>query len=516
VLILLAPWVLLFLFLLEEHIRGKVSLARYKQELIAKGEKLSLRDFISQQSQSENGAPEIIAAMKDLKKGRILPFSGPPRAKVTTAGRAIVCFRESEWVELNPTNRWDELEKQTNRWDEVAAGWVWQTNHWDELAAELESNHAALDRMRVSLGKPVLDNQVDLSQWLKTPVSTLVEAKILHSWFGAANQLALHEGRIPDATEALLAQTRLLRLVAGDRTLIGELVRLGTLGPVRASIWETLQADGWTDRDLARLQRAWEDENFAEYTLMALERERVYMDAYYAFFRETNECAAHYVFNVHPPWARSDGKIPVTGTASNFLKEHVYCRAWRFAWLDQDERNTLDLIQRLLEVARSAVAQKSFAAIHSPVDLLSAEERRETFYDRLRFSHLVYGLPGMVGKCMRAETERSVIICAIALKRCLLRHGNYPTSLDSLVPEFLTAVPPDYMDGKPIKYHLNSDGTFTLYSVGDDGNDDGGDPTPLPKHPSNTIPLWYRKDFVWPAPALPDEIEVYRKEMQKN
>ena len=35
----------------------------------------------------------------------------------------------------------------------------------------------------------------------------------------------------------------------------------------------------------------------------------------------------------------------------------------------------------------------------------------------------------------------------------------------------------------PISYRLNTDGTYTLYSVGKDGRDDNGDPT---------------KDEVWP------------------
>jgi hypothetical protein len=28
--------------------------------------------------------------------------------------------------------------------------------------------------------------------------------------------------------------------------------------------------------------------------------------------------------------------------------------------------------------------------------------------------------------------------------------------------------------------------------------------------------LWYRKDYVWPAPASADEVEAYRKEAAKH
>ena len=89
---------------------------------------------------------------------------------------------------------------------------------------------------------------------------------------------------------------------------------------------------------------------------------------------------------------------------------------------------------------------------------------------------------------------------------------NPPAALDVLVPEFLATVPIDYMDGKPIKYRLDAGGAFVLYSVGTDGHDDGGDTALLPDK-TNRRNLWDRKDCVWPAPALPDEITAYRKEL---
>jgi hypothetical protein len=77
------------------------------------------------------------------------------------------------------------------------------------------------------------------------------------------------------------------------------------------------------------------------------------------------------------------------------------------------------------------------------------------------------------------------------------------------------SVPIDYMDGKTMKYHLTADGDYTLYSVGENGKDDGGDASILP---GKTSPrnLWDRKDFIWPSPALPEEIETYRQEAANN
>ena len=164
-------------------------------------------------------------------------------------------------------------------------------------------------------------------------------------------------------------------------------------------------------------------------------------------------------------------------------------------------------------LTRLAATNKSLVSVQVLIEKMENKKIRQNFYDRLRFPNpsSLFTLAKSVEKAMRAETERSFAICAIALKRYSLRHGTLPSSLDALQPEFLRSVPVDYMDGKPMKYRLNPDGGFTLYSVGEDGKDDGGDPSPLPGK-SNTRNLWDRKDFIWPAPALPEEVEAYRKE----
>ena len=147
---------------------------------------------------------------------------------------------------------------------------------------------------------------------------------------------------------------------------------------------------------------------------------------------------------------------------------------------------------------------------------LAQQLSKRNAYDRLRFpsSDSAGALIRAMARAMRAETERSMIISAVAMKRFELRHGNLPPTLDSLVPEIVSAVPVDYMDGKPMRYRLNPDGQFVLYSVGEDEQDDGGS-TAMRPDKSSQRNLWDRKDFVWPAPAAPDEVEEYHKQGNK-
>lgn len=103
---------------------------------------------------------------------------------------------------------------------------------------------------------------------------------------------------------------------------------------------------------------------------------------------------------------------------------------------------------------------------------------------------------------------------ARALKRFALRHGGPPQSLDALAPEFLRSIPVDYMDGKPIKFRPLPTGGFVLYSVGEDGKDDGGDASLRPGK-TNSRMIWDRNDAVWPAPATAKELQAYRAESTK-
>jgi len=90
----------------------------------------------------------------------------------------------------------------------------------------------------------------------------------------------------------------------------------------------------------------------------------------------------------------------------------------------------------------------------------------------------------------------------VALKRYRLRHGQWPQSLAVLVPDFATRPPPDLMDGRQLRYRLEPDGSFTLYSVGQDGQDNGGNPTPAFSGTQyQNQSCWEGRDWVWPRAA---------------
>jgi len=95
----------------------------------------------------------------------------------------------------------------------------------------------------------------------------------------------------------------------------------------------------------------------------------------------------------------------------------------------------------------------------------------------------------------RAQITIDLAAAACALERYRLMHGECPESLESLVPEFVSQVPRDLIDGQPLGYRKRGDGWFDLYSVAQNRQDDGG--------------IFLRADgveadYAWPLP-IPQE-----------
>jgi hypothetical protein len=84
---------------------------------------------------------------------------------------------------------------------------------------------------------------------------------------------------------------------------------------------------------------------------------------------------------------------------------------------------------------------------------------------------------------------------ACALERYRLAHGEYPATLDALLPQYMQTIPHDLIGGQPLHYRRTGDGKFQLYSVGWNQADDGGRASP---HKENGGIDYTNGDWVWP------------------
>ena len=65
----------------------------------------------------------------------------------------------------------------------------------------------------------------------------------------------------------------------------------------------------------------------------------------------------------------------------------------------------------------------------------------------------------------------------LAVQRYRLATDKLPDTLADLIPAYLDEVPKDPFDGKDLKYKKLETG-FVVYSIGEDGNDNGGKEKP--------------------------------------
>jgi len=94
---------------------------------------------------------------------------------------------------------------------------------------------------------------------------------------------------------------------------------------------------------------------------------------------------------------------------------------------------------------------------------------------------------------LQVQVDMTRIACR--LERYHLTHSNYPATLGALVPSYGTELPHDVMSGKPYMYRVDKDGSYTLYSIGWNEKDDGGDIS-IPGS-SATYATDQSNDWVW-------------------
>ena len=196
---------------------------------------------------------------------------------------------------------------------------------------------------------------------------------------------------------------------------------------------------------------------------------------------------------------------------------------WRYWWSYPDELRSLKGYEVLINTHHMVETSGSFQValenqkaaldelgISKLSDSLDAIFSNATDFHSM-MSQSIVTLGRVIEKVMRVEVTKQTVVTAIALKRYELKHGNYPPNLSLLVPDFVSSAPIDPVDGQPLRYRLNPDGTFLLYSIGPNGKDDGGSSSPIKEvtPPSFFWESYDTLDWVWPQPATQEEIQKY-------
>ena len=464
--------------LLASRSGSRGALQRYRAELQAKGEKLTYAELTRGRLTNAVDSHAIITnATAKLRSSPFVPGLLTPRAYLLP-GQATVTWRQPDLGLMNSD----------------APG---RSGTWEEFDAQMRAAESPLQEIRAVLKTPSLDAGPFTNVFTSRRVN-FVAIRVAAQWLAGAAENDLHQGRLDAALQNLEALAGLARMERDEPTLVAQMIRVAVTGLGLAATWEALQAPGWTEAQLERLQKAWEPVDLVAAVERGFVGERAGGCEIFAHLRRSGGPQAATLFR---PFI-SGGSSSVPWTFAEVWADYVYLPAYKLTSIDADELFYLRNMEGSLEALRCLKAHRPWSEARERMSQVVTNVQSIALSPR-KFRYLLstIAIPNSLkagGTAVNAETERQMTLAAIALQRYQLRHGKLPSSLEALVPEFLTAVPYDYLSARPLCYRLKNDGGYVLYSVGVDGKDDGGDPTP---RPGCAPGLWEGKDAVWPSPV---------------
>jgi hypothetical protein len=143
-----------------------------------------------------------------------------------------------------------------------------------------------------------------------------------------------------------------------------------------------------------------------------------------------------------------------------------------FRWVgfwDTNLVRSMEFIDQLMVITKMEARDRwaEYQRINNEVDQLSI-----LFYMTKMLMQSISRI-GMLE--LRSIAQLDCARAGLGVERYWLAEGRLPETLEQLVPKFIEAVPIDPFDGKPLRYKRLEKG-YTIYSVGEDGEDNGGIP----------------------------------------
>ena len=301
---------------------------------------------------------------------------------------------------------------------------------------------------------------------------------------------SLAEGNTEIALDDILLSFRLGETIKSEPVLISFLVQVAISRGRAEPIWEGLVDHRWSDAQLAAICEALARENHLENYRIGMRGERAFANYCYDQINRTRD------------WNFLSDEEPTTKAEVALLEQTLGNSLFRLVpsgWFDQNKvsnsRMHMEFIQPAVDVERMIASPATTKRMDSA---MLNKSLSPTPYNL--FSHLLLpALSKAAEKSARGQSFKDLALVACLLERHFLAHKQYPETLDALVPQFITKLPHDVINGQPLKYRRTETGGFILYSVGWNEKDDGG-----------TVAMTYSKtptvdmtkgDWVWASEA---------------
>jgi hypothetical protein len=428
--------------------RRQSALDDWMIEMRAKGEKLTLEELGLNRPARTNAAMEVIETAASH-------FKLLERAKISIEHQAPEEIgderRRVEWAGTNLQSIMGSV------------------IDWDTLGRELSELRPVLESVQEVMRDPPLDSGRDYTGSIG--VANLVAIREVAQFLHHITMYDLRRGELSLVHQDLLALIGMAHLHAESWTIVDQMIRSVAASLAADAVWNALQAPGWTDQQLGELQNRLARLSFFKERAQSYRAERAMFGLRMYNEMKTNRNSA------------SSGRLAD-------LPEDAWGFLWKSFWADEDLLMYCRCHQLWIDSMQTLAISGSYRQI-APLlaDAQKHLDRKLSGIQKCRYPFSRVALPNILrgqDSLVKYESSRQLAIAAIALKRFEIRHGRQPRDLQELQPEFLSELPVDFYDGKPVRYRIEAGGAFTLYSVGADFQDDGGAPG---------------KDLLWPKPV---------------
>jgi hypothetical protein len=322
------------------------------------------------------------------------------------------------------------------------------------LVKELNQVQPALAEARQLADRPYGRYPIDYTgDWLATLLPQVQEAREVANLLSHDVLRRAQNGDLDGALRSARAILNAARSIGDEPFLISQLVRIA-IRTIAFHKTERVLAQGEVSADLlADFQKLLEDEEAQPLLLFATRGERAGGQVLVEQLKEGKVTLSQ--LSGGPAATKYKlGPVDLEKLLAPFIMGSI----------SGNQAALLRYMTRAVEIAKKPVEEQA-----ELLKELEASARSEPVLVRL----LAPAVAKTGEAFRRSSAEVRCLIVVVAAERYRLAHGRWPESLEALVPEFLSKVPTDPYDGKPLRLRRLAD-RLVIYSVGPDGKDDGG------------------------------------------
>ena len=456
---------------------------QYRVQLEQRGESLAWENFIPAKVKDEDNffeAPEMKGwfSRQAASSNTASIFQLPP--KVSGGAMTLLdldALPEEPDANLSGSTRWPRSRQDVRQW-----------------VAQTESSYRVLANACL---RPAARLNTDYSSPLDR-MDRLNFAAVRSAAQALATRASLHwlDQQPGEALDDLRILQRVADLTASSPTLVGGMIHVAVWRLYANSAADALQSRALHDVDLLAVQKGVQMVNLMDVLTHSLRAERAIG---LKLLNQTPREIDRVIFQMLTP---NRGAGLTAAKIRDWLDTlRLRSRLRVGGWVDRNVVLMARSFQEMLDAVDSSrervQAQLVTRASNQIMRNLSGSP------DSTLASMLVPNLTRAVLVAARAQTLLNQLQTACGLERYRRARGEYPESLEQLVPEFLGVLPRDLFVEGSLRYRRTAEGSYRLWSVGWNEQDDGGAPGPLDWQGQPAFSEQVA-DWVWPAtPRVP-------------